>query len=280
MRPRFSSFLGSFSPFVLVGLAAFATGCSFVLDFDAVTKEAPSVQAGPIPCANRMPVPTFCDDFDIGMLSDKWTDFEKVHGDFQVNGLVYNTPPYSLLSKVDDISTLAPADQFVRSVVKTSFPVFTGRKAKLTMAFDVYIDTVDPKEGARITAFSLLYGSTAAFYQLTLNLASAGATASFIVTEYTFPSMFSTTHGVSAIPRARWTNVRVELTINDPGGMGNDIAVFLADVRQNSPTDQLKAPLIADVPRMELGIGYMNPAQGTGAWILRYDNFVANWAPF
>jgi hypothetical protein len=226
-----------------------------------------------------MPAPTFCDDFDIGMLSDKWTDFEKLNGDFEVNRLVYNTPPYSFQSKVDDITTLPAAQQLVRSVVKTSFPMFTGTKAKLAMAFDVYIDTVDPKQGARITAFSLLYGDTKAFYQLTLNLASAGATASFIVTEYTYPNNFSTEHGVSAIPRAKWTNVRVELTINDPGGMGNDIAVYLADVRQNSPTDQLKAPLIADTPRMELGIGYMNAMQGTGAWILRYDNFVANWAP-
>jgi hypothetical protein len=262
-----------------MGLTAFATGCTFVLDFDAVTKGAPTVQAGPIPCANRMPAPTFCDDFDNSGLSANWTEFEKMHGDFVVNSVQYVTPFYSFLSTVDDISALPPAEQLVRSVVKTSFPKYTGTKTKITMAFDVFVDTVDMKPGAKITAFSLLYGVSTAFYQLTLNLSSTVGAASFIVTEYTFPSNFATTHGASPIKLATWTNVRVELTVNDPAGMGNDIAVFLDDVRQNSPTDQLKAPLIADVPRMELGIGYMDPMLGTGAWKVRYDNFVANWAP-
>jgi hypothetical protein len=278
MQPRLSLVSRWSSCVTLAGLAAFASGCSLVLDFDAVTKEAPTTQvATNIPCANRMPAPTFCDDFDTNGLSAKWTEFEKMNGDFAVNSDESKTPYYSFVSTVNDISTAMP--QLVRSVVKTSFDQYTGTKTKLTMAFDVYVATVDTKAGAKITAFSLLYGDTKAFYQLTLNLSSTVGAASFIVTEYTFPSMFATTHGSSPIKLATWTNVRVELTVNDPGGMGNDIAVFLDDVRQNSATDQLKAPLIAAVPRMELGIGYMDPMLGTGAWKVRYDNFIANWSP-
>ena len=207
-----------------------------------------------------MPAPTFCDDFDYGALGDHWLDFEKVNGDYQVNSAVSISPPKSLFSNVNSIA----ATDDVRAVVKTAFPQFAGTRGVLDMSFDLYVDQIDPKPGARIIAFALLYGDTSKFYELVLNLNSTGSGASGIVTENTYPEGLYEEHGYLGATHAKWVNVRIEVTVKNPTGVGNPLGVYFDGQRTNGPTDELKAPLIGGNPRVEVGIGWMDTTKGTG----------------
>jgi hypothetical protein len=268
----------------VVVTAALATGCTQLLDFDAVSKGAPG-QGGPsadIPCSLRYPAPTFCDDFDGAPLSDKWGDFEFKNGKMPVvDGKTSRSSPDSLISEVNAITA---ADQ-VRSVAKTSFAPFTDVPAQLVIAFDVFVDVVDPKAGARIIAFALLYGDVNKFHEFVLNLNSTGAKASGIFTEYSYPDNASFEHATFAPTKAEWLNVRIEIDVEHPDGTGNAMRIYVreaqgGDVQVNSPTDVLRSAMLPALPRVELGIGWMDTTKGTSPWVVRYDNFSVDWKPY
>jgi hypothetical protein len=270
--------------FVAIVSAAFATGCTQLLDFDAVSKGAPG-QGGPnadIACSLRYPAPIFCDDFDGAPISDKWNDVEIKNAKMLlVDNATYRSSPDSLVSEVLGITT---ADQ-VRSVVKTSFPPFTGVPAQLVIAFDVFVDVVDPKAGARIIAFALLYGDVNKFHEFVLNLNSTGAKASGIFTEYSYPDNASFEHAVFAPTKAEWLNVRIEIEVHHPDGTDNALRIYVGDAQGhetqvNSPTDVLRSPMLPALPRVELGIGWMDTTKGTSPWVVRYDNFSVDWKPY
>jgi len=255
-----------------------ATGCTQLLDFDAVSKGGGTVGASglplDLPCDQRMPAPAFCDDFDHGAVGMQWIDFEKKNGTFGVDSLAAVSPADSLFSTA---SAITPADQ-VRAVLKTAFATQAGQPRQLTISFDVFVDAVDPKVGARVTAFALLYGNLSKYYQLVFNLTSTGSAASGILTENTFPEGVYKDHGsLAAPPRGAWKNVIIVITINNPSGSGNPLGLYFDGQRANSMTDELAAPLIGDNPRMELGIGWMDTTKGTGSWTVRYDNFAVYW---
>jgi hypothetical protein len=260
----------------LLASAACAGGCTQTLDFDSVSQgsQGPATQSNGS-CASRMPAPTFCDDFDYGALGDHWLDFEKVNGDYQINSSVSISPPNSLFSSVNPIA----ATDEVRAVVKTAFPQFAGTRGILDMSFDLYVDQVDTQQGARIIAFALLYGDTSKFYELVFNLNSTGSGASGIVTENTYPEGLYEEHGYLGATHAKWVNVRIEVTVKNPTGVGNPLGVYFDGQRSNSPTDELKAPLIGGSPRIEVGVGWMDTTKGTGGWSVRYENVVINWTP-
>jgi hypothetical protein len=256
-----------------------ATGCTQLLDFDAVSKGEPG-QGGPnadLPCSLRYPTPTFCDDFDGAPVSDKWNDVETNHANpAVVNRMEAFSPPNSLVSEVLSIT---PADQ-VRSVIKTSFAPFTSVPAELVIAFDVFVDVVDPKAGARIIAFALLYGDVNKFQEFVLNLNSTGAKASGIFTEYSYPDNASFEHAAFAPTKAEWINVRIEIDVHHPDAVGNAMRIYVKDAQVNSPTDVVRSPMLPALPRVELGIGWMDTTKGTSPWTVRYDNFSVNWTPY
>jgi hypothetical protein len=247
-----------------------------MLDFDAVSNGSPETQDA-LHCRDRNPAPSFCDDFDYVPIGQNWTDLEPPkNGEAKVVGDIFVTAPNSLLSTAGPVPT--PTDN-VRAVVKTSFPMFTNAKKKLTIGFDLYVVAFDPKQGARTIAFALLYGDVNKFYELVLNLNSNGTNASALVNEYNFPENLSELHASVGLLNARWIPVSIELTVNNPGGTGNGIAVVVDGKVVSADGDQLKLPLIAATPRMELGLGWMDTSKATGAWAIRYDNFFADWAP-
>jgi hypothetical protein len=249
-----------------------------------VSKGAPG-QGGPnadLPCSLRYPAPVFCDDFDGAPLSDKWNDVEVKNAKLPVvDRTTAKSAPESLVSEVNAITA---TDQ-VRSVEKTSFAMWTGVPAQLVVAFDVFVDVIDPKAGARIIAFGLLYGDVNKFHEFVLNLNSTGAKASGIFTEYSYPDNASFEHAVFSPTRAEWINVRIEIDVQHPDGTGNAVRIYVTDAQGqetqvNSPTDVLRSPMLAALPRVELGIGWMDTTKGTSPWVVRYDNFSVDWKPY
>jgi hypothetical protein len=154
----------------------------------------------------------------------------------------------------------------------------------VTISFDFLVEELDPKMGAKVTIFALLYGDVTKYYQLVFNLKSNGSQASGALTENTYPGGIFKEHAAVAASKSKWNNVKIIVTIKEPMGTGNPLAIYAGDDGSNlvlttGVNEVLAAPLIGDNPRMELGIGWMDTTNGTAPWKVLYDNFVVYWDP-
>jgi hypothetical protein len=71
----------------------------------------------------------------------------------------------------------------------------------------------------------------------------------------------------------QWMKVEIDIDILNPEGTGNNMRVRLDGM--SALDTQLKLALKGDIPRLELGVGWVDSAtKPTQTWAVRYDDFL------
>ena len=277
---------------VLWSIAAIAAGCTPTLDFDSVSRGGPKdggttqsdgASAGDAPisdggaafsCATLSPAPTFCDDFDGKSIADLWDPKVEESAVVATDTVSFLSPPNALLSKTEAVTATGQA----RAVLPKAFTLFDGKPIQLIVNFDMRIEAFD-NTGKVMIAFAVLFGPDSSFNQIVLNLKANGdAVVAQVVENAQGPGEDANgyeLHGPFAKrPKVNdWSHVRMELDVTNPTGVGNLISFDLDGVPQLSAA-KLTIPLKGATPRIELGVGYVEPP--AQSWAIRYDNFTAD----
>ncbi len=258
----------------LFSVCLLALGCTQTLDFDSVSGGASSSAL----CTGDNPARQFCDDFDGQSVGSIWGGIEEQYGAVSNDSRASVSGTVSMLASSDGVD----AGTIVRAVVKRAFPEHADSVVGIRASFDMRVDQFDPRAGAQIGAFALLFGPLDNFNQLVLNVNSTGDDISVQLAENAVsvadPSSTEdngyAVHGPFSEPAPdTWTNIRVEVDVFKPDGGGNQLRIFL-DGEQ-----KFNGPLVLDLkgaePRLELGLTWVDTV-GTAAdpWSVRYDNFV------
>ena len=264
------------------------SACTQTLDFDAVSKGSSSgpsnYDGSKFSCATLSPPATFCDSFDGKSAADTWS--ATLVAPPGGGGIVADdsssalTPPNSLLATLPVISMPG----YAASVVQETFGSFEGKPMDVHVAFDMKVEQVDPRAGARILAFQFLFGSGGATYnQLVINLTSTGSNVSSVFTENLGGATQGTvTADIQHVPALNtWAHVTFDLAAFNPSGMantagqGNNAKVTIDGVTLFNAG--LHYALMMNQPRLELGIPGVDTSSGVASqpWRVRYDNFQA-----
>ncbi len=272
-------------------LLACLPACTQTLDFDAVSNGS-SGPAGYDPkafsCATLSPPATFCDSFDSKSAADTWS--ATLVAPTGAGGLIADdnssalSLPNSLLATVPVITMPG----YTASIVQQTFGMFEGKAMDVHVAFDMKVDQVDPRAGARILAFQFLFGlGTATYNQLVINLTSTGSNVTSVFTENLGgATQGSVTADIAHAPEINtWAHVTFDLAVFNPSGsantgaQGNNAKVTIDGVTLFNAG--LHYPLMMNQPRLELGIPGVDTSSGVASqpWRVRFDNFQATLTP-
>lgn len=242
-------------------------------------------------CANVLPVPYFCDDFEGLPLSKNWDDV----------GVTPTTPVLGGTIEIDNsasraghASLLAQVNEGVSNCAETCLGLSVGLwlpdfqdPTKVVADFDVRVEQIDPTAKRRIVLFQLQMGTyEAGFTQQTLQIESHGLSVRAGLVEY---NTAGAVPGSTAAPAftvidhlfqptaalAQWVHVTYELDADDPNGTANHVKLTVDGVVlfESSPAYALRNAHVL----MQLGVpwvdmtGFAADDKSVG-WRVRYDN--------
>jgi hypothetical protein len=112
----------------------------------------------------------FCDDFDDGGITGRWTKSEVTGGVLTIDSVIARSPPSSLHASVP----AATANETSAALVQ----IFPGSTPRMSCAADFYVDQADPKGDIEILniVFDPAPTSPLAEYQAEVNLANGALT--------------------------------------------------------------------------------------------------------
>ena len=243
---------------------------------------------GSFSCRTVTPPATFCDDFDTLPLANVWDEvlpFPAAGGTLALDGDDALSPSNALLA------TIPPgieAGTYVGLVAGKSFSQVGSRPSRIEIEFDMKVEQIDGTPGRSIVAFQFVLdapGPDARSNQLGLEVHSNGDQMRTRLHENLLDADgfadLSETHELrSGPPVNRWSHVAFELDIDidDPSNSNNRAHVRIGP-RETFESDAvtlfegtLRYGLHAGWPRIEVGIPWLNRADETTAWRIRYDN--------
>lgn len=242
--------------------AVFLAGCG-QKDFDELT-------TGRFSCSSLDPAPTFCDDFDSETSTDTWNRLEVLpsgSGSVVVDSDAALSRPNSLLASV----TGADRGVYLRAAALKTFATYENTPIHVRISFDMMVEQIDPRMNARVIAFQFLFGDLQGYNQLVLNLESTGTEVNSQFSEALGPDPGTRVGDTKSVPNLNeWSHVEFELQVFNPQGSGNNATLSIDSVELFKQA--LSYDLRAGVPRMELGIPWVDTNQAAEAWQIRYDN--------
>jgi hypothetical protein len=278
------------APLVSLSAALCLPACTQTLDFDEVSNGSKGSGYDPtkFSCAALSPPATFCDSFDGKSPAETWSALliAPANGGGAVSGdsSFSLTPPNSLLVSVPGVATPG----YTASAVQRTFGTFEGKPMDVHVEFDMKVEQVDPRAGARVLAFQFLFGlGTAVYDQLVLNLTSTGANVTSQFTQNLGGTAQGTFAGdiLHAPALDKWVHVTFDLAVFNPNGAANTAGLgnnAKLKIDQETLFDAgLMFPLHMNQPRLELGIPGVDTSAGveTKPWRVRFDNFQATLTP-
>lgn len=243
--------------------------CTLALDFDAASSE-PSLGGSGFCMKHAGPPAVFCDDFDVDALGTKWPAVEQKNGSAKNDSGASTSAPNSLLS----IASPVGVGGSVRAAAVLNLAKLKSTKVGLRISFNLRVEQFDATSGATNVAFAFLYGPLVDYNQVVLNLVSNESAASLRVVEYAPVTAGYALHGPFTTKPAvgQWMKVQIDIDIVNPVGSGNALRVRLNDAVELDT--QLQVPLKGDVPRLELGVSWVESLKATQTWAVRYDDFL------